>query len=288
MPYIYLILSVFLSASSSIFGKMFNRKNDTQKDATVFYNFFLMISVSLGWGILYAIDYSFDADVLLYSVLFAGCYIVCNIGIINALKYGPIMLTTLLIGLSLIVTTVWGFIFWDAQVTPLVILGLLLVIAAISLCLYSKEKESKRISVKWLIYVSLAFFGNAGCSITQRTQQVQYGGQHGSMLMLFATGFSALTYLFIYLRSDRRDTPKMLKTSWWIPVCAGLFNVALNMFVMLMAVTDLSPNLIYPMISVGGLAIVTVFSLGIFKEKMRWWQWVGVTVGAVAVALLSV
>ena len=106
--------------------------------------------------------------------------------------------------------------------------------------------------------------------------------------MLFATGFSALAYLLVYLKSDKTDTPNMLKTSWWIPVCAGVCNLILNVLVMLMALTDLSPHLIYPVIGVGGLVVVTIFSLLVFKEKMRWWQWLGVAVGAVAVVLLSI
>jgi multidrug transporter EmrE-like cation transporter len=40
-------------------------------------------------------------------------------------------------------------------------------------------------------------------------------------------------------------------------------------------------------IAVGGLAVTSIFSLVAFKEKLHWWQWVGVAVGAVAVALLS-
>lgn len=55
-----------------------------------------------------------------------------------------------------------------------------------------------------------------------------------------------------------------------------------------MALTALSPSLIYPVLGVGGLAVVTIFSLLVFKEKMRWWQWIGVAVGAVAVLLLSI
>ena len=288
MPYLYLVLSVFMSASTSVFGKIFNKKNDGRKDTSAFYNFLLMISVFLGWGALYITDFSFDAGVLWYSALFAVCYITCNMGVINALKYGPVTITTLLISLSLILTTVWGFIFWDADISLTVIVGLVLVIVSIVLCLYSKEKEEKSFSWKWLSYVSLAFLGNAGCSIVQRTQQVKYEGEHGNMLMLFATGASVITCLVIYLKSDKRDTPVMLKTSWWIPICAGVCNVVLNVLVMLMAVTELSPSLIYPVIGVGGLGVVTVFSLFVFKEKMRWWQWVGILVGAVSVILLSV
>ena len=254
MPYLYLVLSVFMSASTSVFGKIFNKKNDGRKDTSAFYNFLLMISVFLGWGALYITDFSFDAGVLWYSALFAVCYITCNMGVINALKYGPVTITTLLISLSLILTTVWGFIFWDADISLTVIVGLVLVIVSIVLCLYSKEKEEKSFSWKWL----------------------------------FATGASVITCLVIYLKSDKRDTPVMLKTSWWIPICAGVCNVVLNVLVMLMAVTELSPSLIYPVIGVGGLGVVTVFSLFVFKEKMRWWQWVGILVGAVSVILLSV
>lgn len=288
MPYLYLSLAVFMSAASSIIGKVFNGKNEQEQDSSTFYTFWLMVSAFVGWGILFAIDFSFDWGVLLYAVLFAVCYTAYNVGIIKALKYGSAMLTSLFVSLSLMITTVWGFVFWDAKLTTPVVLGLILVVCAVVLCLWSNEKEEKSFSWKWLFYVMLPFLGNAGCSIVQRTQQMHYDGAHGNMLMLFATGFSVLAYLFVFLKSEKRARRKMLKTSWWTPVCAGGCDVVLNVFVMLLAVTALSPSLIYPVIGVGGLAVVTIFSLFVFKEKMRWWQWLGVAVGAVAVALLSV
>ncbi len=288
MPYIYLILSVFMSASYNVFGELFNRRNKGKKDSSAFYTFLLMLSVCIGWGILYALDFSFESNVLWYSVLFAACYILTNIGMINALKYGSVTLTTLLISLSLLVTTIWGFIFWGAKVTAPVVVGLVCVVAAIYLCLYTKEKDEKAFSLKWLFFVALAFFGNAGCTIVQRTQQVQFNGQHGNMLMLFATFFSAIFCLFMYLKSDKKHSKAILKRSWWAPVCAGVSNLALNVLVMLMALTTLSPSLVYPVIGVGGLAVVTIFSLLVFKEKMRWWQWVGIIIGMIAVLLLSI
>ena len=180
MPIVYLIVSVFMSASYSIFGELFNRRNEGRTDSSAFYTLLLMISVCLSWGILYACDFTFEPSVLLYSVLFAVCYILTNIGMINALKYGSVTLTTLLISLSLIVTTIWGFIFWDAKLTVPVVVGLIFVVMAIYLCLYTKDKEEKSFSFKWLFFVMLAFFGNAGCTIVQRTQQVKFNGQHGN------------------------------------------------------------------------------------------------------------
>jgi drug/metabolite transporter (DMT)-like permease len=116
---------------------------------------------------------------------------------------------------------------------------------------------------------------------------MNFDGKYGNFLMVVATGISTLACLVIYLRSDRRDTKVITRSCWYFPVLAGILNALLNLFVILMATSDLSPSLIYPVIAVGGLAVTSIFSLVAFKEKLHWWQWVGVAVGAVAVALLS-
>ena len=148
MAYFYLIFAVFLNSTSSIFGKFFFRKNDQRTDGAIFYNFWLILSVFAGWGVLYAFDFSFDPAVLIYSLLFAVFYIMGIAGLTGALQHGPAVLSTLLLGLSLLVPTVWGFFFWSSPVTFWVILGLILVAVAIVLCLWSGEKDEKSVSVK--------------------------------------------------------------------------------------------------------------------------------------------
>lgn len=106
--------------------------------------------------------------------------------------------------------------------------------------------------------------------------------------MMIATGISALVAFFLYLKSDKKDSRCLLRTSWYYPVAAGVLNALANLFVILMANTSLSPSLIYPVLSIGSLMVTTFFSVFIFKEKMRWWQWIGVVVGATAVGLLSI
>ena len=105
--------------------------------------------------------------------------------------------------------------------------------------------------------------------------------------MAVATFFGAIASFLLWLKSDKSDTKVMLKSSWYFPVGAGVFNLLLNIFVMRMALTTLSPSLIYPVIGVGGLMVVTLFSLFAFKEKLKWQQWLGIALGAIATALLS-
>lgn len=290
MPYVYLTLSVFFLASGSIFGGFYNRKNEERRGTAPLYNLILMCSVLLGWGILFLTAPSFDAGVLPYAIGFGAAYTLCQLGLINALRTGPVALTSLLLQLSLIGVTAWGFFFWDAPFTLPVGIGLLLVAISLWLCLYPGkrgEKTGERISLKWLIFAMMAFVGNAGCSIIQRTQQMKYEGQHGNLLMLIAIACGTVFALVQYLRSDRTDTRVILKSSALFPVGAGVCNMLLNLFMILLATSPISPNLIYPVIAVGGLAVTSLFSLLAFKEKLRWWQWVGIAVGAAAVALLS-
>ena len=290
MPYLYLILSVLFLASGSLLGGFYNRKTEGLRDPSPLYNLILMCSALLGWAVLFLTEPTFDAGVLPYAVGFAATFTLCQVGLINALRVGPVALTSLMLQLSLIGVTAWGFFFWDAPFTLPVAIGLALVVVSLWLCLYTGKRSEGgegRVSLKWFLFAMMAFVGNAGCSIIQRTQQMQYEGKHGNFLMLVAISLSAVFCLVSYLRSDRTDSRAILKRGTPFPVAAGLFNMLLNLFVILLATTTLSPSLIYPVIAVGGIAITSLFSLFAFKEALRWWQWVGVGVGAAAVALLS-
>ena len=209
--------------------------------------------------------------------------------IINALKQGSVMLTSLFSQLSLILVSIWGFFFWNAQFTWTVGIGLVLTVIALWLCLYNgSSKETVKINFKWIRYIFMLVIGNAGCSIVQRTQQLNFDGKYGNFLMLVATGISTLVCLVLYLRSDRRDSAVIARSSWYLPVLAGALNALLNLFVILMATSDLSPSLIYPVLAIGSLIIITILSLLVFKEKMRWWQWLGVLLGIAATGILSI
>ena len=287
MPYLYLVSSVFFLASSSIIGAFYNKKNIEKKATTELYNALLLACVAIFWLISFLFNRTWDWNVLPYSVLFALSYTICNVGLINALKIGSVALTSLMVQLSLIGVSVWGFFFWNTKFTALVGIGLFLVAIALWLCLYTGEKKGKTFSWKWLMFALMAFGGNAGCSIVQKTQQIKFDGQYGSFLMMVAIAISAMICIIIYLRSDKSDFIMTVKSSWYFPVSAGICNGLLNLFVILLATSTLSPSLIYPVIAIGGLLLTTSFSAFIFKEKMHWWQWLGIIIGIIAVGILS-
>ncbi len=276
-------------ASSSVFGGFYNRKNEGKKGSSALYNFLQVSCIFSIWLVVYLCNFSFDWRVILYSLLFGGFYTICVVGTINALKTGPVSLTSLFMQLSLIVVTLWGFLFWGDKITLFAVIGLILVVISLCLCLYKgKSNDEKKFNGRWLFFAGLMLIGNAGDTIMQRTQQANFNGAHGPLLMVFATGISALVCLTVFLKADKTDCKEMAKTSWYYPVLAGGCNVGLNLFVMLLATSTLSPSVIYPVICVGGLIVSMIFSIVAFKEKLKWQQWIGVVIGAIAVVILSI
>ncbi len=291
MPYLYLVSAVVLMSILNIFGAGFNRTEmGKEKNAVPLYNVLLCCAGCVTWGIIYLFDFSFDARVLVYSLIFGVCYAGISITTIKSLAEGPTLLTTLLQQLSLIGTTVWGFAFWgswSAKNAPFVLTGLTLVVLSLVLSLYSGEKSDKKITLKWIIYSSIMFVVTASSSIVQKSQQIAFDGAHGAMLMFFGLLVAALICLAYFFLTEKPNVRKMVKTTWWYPVGAGTSSALGNLFVVLLA-TRLSSNLVYPTLAVGCLALTSLGTVVLFKEKLAWWQWVGVLVGTVAVALLSI
>lgn len=289
--YLLLGLTVVFFSSSGVFGGLHSRANKDLANTTGIYNLSRIIVVFLGWALLFAINPSFDVKVLPYAILFGMGFALAAYGYYNAIKTGSVVLSSLMLQLSLIITTIWGFFFWGAKFTILSAIGLVLAVAAIYLCLNDgkKEEEKKKFSFKWLIFALMAMMGNSICTISQRTQQIKFNGEHGNMLMLFGIAIAVIFYVVDFLRSNRVDAPKMFKSYTIVyPVLDGIFNVLVNLFMIILATSPISTNIIYPVIAVVGISLVSLCSFVVFKEKLKWWQWVGIAVGVVAVVLLSI
>ena len=219
-----------------------------------------------------------------------GCGLaLANFSNVTAMKHGPVSLTALLLQLSYICVTVWGFFFWGEKVTGGSIVGLLLAVLSLSLCLYEKadKDKGKSLSWKWLLFAGLLFISNAATSIIQRTQQANYEGAYRNMLMFFASSIAVIAFIGMYAVKDKADDRALLKTAGWLPALGGVNNALYHLMIMLLATSSVAPSLIYPLLAVGGIAISSVLSIFLFDEKLHWWQWIGIAVGALAVVFLS-
>ena len=296
MPYVYLFFSTFFSASIAVFATFYNRRNEGKKSISPLYNLLWCSCAFLFWLVMFLFDGTLDVSVIPYSLLFAAGFVLYTPSIMNALSCGSVALTSLVAQLSLVGVSIWGMIFWGDHPSALTFIGLALVAVSLFLCigyefLLPSAKRSgnrQKISLKWVIFASLTFLSNAICTIAQKTQQMHHDERYGNFLMMVALGTASLFCLIMFLRSDKRDAKVIFRRSFYLPMASGISNALLNLCVILMAASTLSPSLIYPTLAVGGIALTTLASAFIFKEKMHLLQWLGIAVGAVAMGVLSV
>ncbi len=278
-------------ASSNVCGGYFNRHTATLKDQSPLFNFSRSVFTLLCWCVFFALNFSFDLSVVPYALLMGAGYSLTIIANINALKAGSVALTSLMLQSSLIFVTIWGLIFWGAPLTSLTIIGLILVAVSLTLCVLppkSNTKVGKGVSLKWFFWAILTLGSNALVTILQREQQMAYNGQHGGLLMVITLLISCVVCGVIFVKSDKSQCLAVFKKEWLFPASAGVMNFLLNLFIIILATSTLSPSVIYPVVAVGGLMVSMLFSIFAFKEKLNWWQWLGFALGAVAIALINI
>ena len=291
MPYIFLLCAIVTSAGLAIAGTLFNQKTNHKAGLGHLYNLLGGCSNFATWLILFCSNPSFDLAVLPYSLIYGCSYVMFWIGLTGALQAGSSALTGFIKQIAFVFVAIWGFVFWGSEPTFTVLAGIVLIAVALFLCLVplgkGMDKSTFKITGKWLLYAFMILVGNAGCAIIQKTQQRAFGGQHGNQLMVFATFLAAVFCLLMCVKDDKSGWKKILRQHWYFPIIAGASSAICNCFLILMASTTLSPSIIYPALAIGGLTLTTLVSVMTCKEKLTSSQWVGLTVGAVALVFLN-
>lgn len=285
MDYLYLTLAVLFVAGTNITGKLYNQKSAMRKGAAMLYTLIAVASAFVFWLVTFMISPQYNMAVLPYAAIFSLCYVAANMGLIYALGSGAVTVTSLFGKMSLVLVAVWGFFFWNEGITVLSCMGLILCALSIFLCLY-RGREGVGVNMRWIFFVCLVLFGNAGCSIVQKTQQMNFSGQYGAFMMLISTGAATLACGVAYIICRKEQSREALAL-FYIPVSAGLMNAGMNLLVIILATSSLSASLVYPTLASGGLIVVCISGIFIFKEKMSPRGFVGVALGLIATALLS-
>jgi len=286
---LYMLGAMCSSAMLSIMSAVFNRRNAGKPHTSGLYNLIVTSSAFISWGVLYVLDFGFDAGVLLYSLFYGILYAAAMLGLFQAIGNGSVSMTAFIKQLSMIGVAIWGFIFWAMPITLNIMIGMVLILAALWFCFKPDKTEKNRgITLKWVLGASMLLFGNIGCSVIQKYQQMAFDGKYKSMLMFFAIGIAVLTCAVNYAVKEKPDWRGVMKSSWYIPAIAGLSSTLLNYLTLRVMSSSYSTSVFFSVIAIGGLMLTVLFSAVVQKEKLRPSQWIGLSIGAVALVFLNI
>lgn len=288
MTYTLLLLSVvFSSLGSTTLPGIYSRKNAGKRGQSELYALCRHTGLLAFWAVYYfAFDFSFEPRLLPICLIMGIGYISCFF-VVDAMACGPVSLTSLFLSLSLVAPSIWGFFFWDTKVTVLSGAGICLVLVSLWLALH-KGKEKNPINKKWLMYVLIFFVGNSAYTIAQRDQQAKWNGEHRGQIMFLGLALAFLGAVVWYMMRRKKGVDQIPKKTMLVPFAASIINGVFNLFMMILATLPISPSIVYPAVAVGSLGVTSLISVIFLKERLRWWQWCGIAIGALAVGLLSI
>ena len=284
MDYILLMTIVLGVTLQQIASKMYGEK---VKGGTYTFTMGTILVALLFFVITSGGKFVFSSSYIWYSVLFAISTSVTLIFTLLAINEGPLSLSSLITQYSLLIPTAYGLIALDEPIGASLIIGVIFLMVSLVLINIEKKGEEKKITLKWAIYIFLAFVGNGACSTVQKVQQISCAGQYKNEFMIVAYAMSVLVLALFMLRFERKQCMQDMKQGVGYIIVRGLGLAVVNFLVLVLSNT-MPASVMFPIISAGGIVVTFLVALFIYKEKLSLLQNAGLILGIISIVFLNI
>lgn len=285
MEYISLLLIVIFVSLQNICAKEYSKKTKEGElmfaSITVFFATIVFVISFIAEGG----RFMFSGKTLNYSILFAITYGGAIAGTIYAIKYGPMSLTALITSSSLTIPTFYGIAVLKEEAGTFLYIGLILLLAALILVNF-EDKGNKKITLRWILFVVIAFIGNGVCSIVQKMQQINQNGMYKNEFMIVSLLIVCVATLILSLIFEKNPL-KSFKKGIVTGGARGVANGIVNLLVISLALT-LPASLMFPVISGGSITLTSIMALTVYREKLSVNQILGLILGIASVIFLNI
>lgn len=282
MNVLFLILIAAGCSAQRILRKPYTIQNGGQGSFT-----FSLLSVvaALLFFVFSATEFQFNVGILPYAALFALSYGTATVCSFCAIACGPLSLSGLLISYSLLLPTLYGLIFLHDAVSVWFYPGIALLM--VSLFLLGKKNDKAPITLKWVVFVFLAFLCNGLCTIAQKMEQVAFDGAYKNEFMIVSLAMVIPVFgACILFSKERQKATAFIKTGWYLALACGIANGVVNLLVMVLS-GRMPAALMFPLVSAGDIVITYFVSRFLYKEKLSAAQQWSLILGIGAIVFLN-
>ena len=281
---------LFLTALFIIFQKVCQDRYNAKRDSGVFLfsgmiSFFAMcffMAVNRNWV--------WSSELIVPAVAFGLSYAAATVFVVLAIKCGSLAKTTLITSYSLMVPALAGLIVLREPLGVPMLVGMVLLVLSLWLTNYRKKSADapkEKITLKWIVFVLLAFVGNGMCSTVQKLTPHFLGSDiNQNLYMIVALGLSSVVLITASFLTKETNLKATLKIGAPLALLDGLFNGAVN-YLAIYLNQFIPASVMFPVLSAGEIILIVPYSLLVRREKFTAAQWVGFGVGVVSVVLLN-
>lgn len=301
MEYVLLAITVLVAGLRSVLTKIVNKGSNSSQmmrtNACVFAVAFVVILL-IGIG---AIPTMFEVPWWL-TLVYAVCMVMAQVCLMKAVECGPVSVSYLIYACGLIITLLFGGIYYREEVNAWQIAGVALIFVSFVLSL---KKENQKVNPLWVVWVLGCFLCSGLLGVWQKILGYEYpqckvdNFMQVSFLIMIA--FSGLLVLvFARKRGGKVDesiqktdekTGKTDAKSKWLRIgfvvalgaCMALVN-KINTFL----AGVLPAIVVFPCTGCGSILSSSLFAMLIFKEMPSRMQKFSILAGLLGIVLIGV
>lgn len=281
MNYFLLFFSIFLETAKTVVANLFS-KQELKEDRDIFkFNWIFYLG---SFAILLCFPSTLPS---LYTVLMAIGFAVVTTAsqyfCLQALRCGPMSLTTFIQGSNLLIPTFFGM-FLGVIPSPYFWPLLVLLLVAMALVLVSKMES---VRFRWILLSIGTFFFTGGIGVMQTLAKPEEQIPFLQIAFALCALFN-LAGQFLVSKGDRASFPLRSRTTV-MALGSGIAMGAVNRINLYLADPNVMATYIFfPIVNGGLIFLTTVAAMIFFKERLTRKQWIGLALGFVVLTVIGI
>ncbi len=286
MNYFLLFLSITVNAAYSSVNNYLGKKkimctHDNYKINAMIYGIgfvMLFVLMAVTWE-------GASVFTLLFGLIFGLATAFAGVFTLKALSCGPMSFTILIMTSSMILPAFSGALIWHEDLSPLKIIGTLMMIFA---AYFTTAKDDGGTSLKWLGYSMAAFLFQGSIGIMQKIQQNSSYAEESTPFLTVAFMISALSCFLFSKLTSAKDGSISIKSRILLPAAVCGAAIAFLNVINLYLSGVLPSALMFPVQNGGTTVLSVLCAIVIFREKLSKRKMMGLAIGMAALLLLIV
>ena len=285
MQYALLLCTALLLTLQKVTQK---RYNTICKSGALLFSGMISLCAMLVFAAVVTVDraWNWTPHLILPAVGFGLSYAAATVFTVLAIRNGSLARTTLVTSYSLLIPALAGLLVLREPLKGTMLAGILILVLA--LWLTNHRRSDGKVTLKWVVFVTLSFAGNGLCSTVQKLapHYIAEAKLYQNMYMIAALGLSSavlITASFLMKETDRKTT---LHRGAPLALICGLCNGGVNILVLYLN-ARIPASVMFPVISAGQIILVCLYSLPFCREHFTKKQWAGFAVGILSAVLLN-
>lgn len=277
IPFLYLV-NVICSAGQSALGKQYAKRGGESLPFNINKAVIgTILFLALGW----INGFSWHVQTMLFGISYGVSLCISMHTGFKALAIGPMALTSIIASFSLIIPFLFGIILWNESLTLLKFIGIILLLFSIILINIKKETG---FSAKWLCYALVTLLTNGICSVIQKMHQIEFPALYRTEFMFWA--LLCVSIILLVTHNTKRNGKEQFEFSL-LGIVSGVANCCANYIILYLSATE-NASILFPIIAVANIIVVWIIGILFFKERLRFFQTIGLIIGVISVVLLKI